>query len=219
MARIVNGLIKGKLGGVIYRIYNGKQFVSTPPVKITPPDTEEYRGRLSLFSLCRSLCGAINSVKGFSESWRNSKVKAALVMNKIFISNYPRIKPGFDISGVWLVDNFKYAAELKQYNFAEENFTAVLAITSAPGLSQLVSLQGIVELLNPLDPLAKPYKFFPVVSPDYNFIPGEDITFTTNFSSQDIELLKVYSGRKILFNLAYKNIGCKVLGFTGSKYL
>ncbi len=115
--------------------------------------------------------------------------------------------------------DFRFSVELKQYDISGEGFTAVLASVTAPGLTELVSLQGIVELLNPADPENKPYKFFPVVSPDYPFTPYADITFSINFSSQDIELLKQYTERKILFNLAYKETGGKVLGFTGNKYI
>jgi len=219
MAIFKNGLISGRLGDLVFKIVDGKQVVCRRPAGYTPPDTPQYKERILRFSFCASLNAAINNVKVFEEHWHKTKITGRTNLNKLLKFNLGKIKPGLDISTVSLVYSPGYLCIIENSVFSDSGLTVTYNILNSPGLTEFSSLQGIILLKNPKDPLTDQYKFINFSTNDYPASQGDHITFTSQFSSQESEFINAYSTIHILLNLAFKDKKGYLLGFSGTEYI
>jgi hypothetical protein len=216
MARVLNGLFRGRVGNMVFTVRDGKQFVRTVSEKYKPPVSENFRRSTTAFSLSSGLSSAIHKIKVFSDAWRRSKINAHSSYNKIMKVNLPRINTSVDLSNISLVDgNIQSFSVLKNFIFSPGEISCIINTQKAPYFTKYASIQGVVYLFDPNDKRDKKnFEFVHFTGRNIEFAPGIDINYCAGFSSQQSEIIKSFNSRKIFFNIAFKNLQGEVEGFS-----
>ena len=81
------GRISGKLNGLVYKVRNGKNYVSAPPVRTTKPSEYEILRRNN-FGVTAKLASKLSKAAHAEEIWNKHKRKNQTVFNAIFKNVY-----------------------------------------------------------------------------------------------------------------------------------
>lgn len=90
MARLLNaslGKPSGKLGDNVFRIMNGKAFISLRPDHYRPTKSEKLKAARKNFAAATSFAKSVNSVPALKEIWLNAKVQGTISFNRIMKAN------------------------------------------------------------------------------------------------------------------------------------
>ncbi|MGE5458112.1 MAG: hypothetical protein ACM3RX_07140 [Methanococcaceae archaeon] len=169
MARVYRNMfgISGKLGDKIYRIMNGKTFVTRRPESYKIPMDQASIERRTKFSICQKMSHAVNSIPSLKLTWRKYYKKGALSA-KIFSSNYSRITLS-SVDRFELVPRYNFIAKLKSMN-ADLSFIRTVFQPLGTGSEiwdqeeNQVALYGVLTLMNELTDIKLKYLVTPLAS-------------------------------------------------------
>jgi hypothetical protein len=83
----ITGRISGKVGNKVYRVMNGKTFVSIRPEKYNASNTEAAVSNRTRFASVIKFAKYINSIPEFSALWKSAKIKGTTSFNRIVKHN------------------------------------------------------------------------------------------------------------------------------------
>jgi len=214
------GLISGNLGDYYCRSLHGKTVICRKPVRQNIELSKAAKEHTKSFVSAVSLCKAMNKIKVFSEAWRGSVLEGESGFHKMMKQNVKRLKDQSDFSTILLVpDEELFPAEMGSIIRDNDKLLVSfepLTVFNTPGFQRSVSLQGVLLLSAPDDMNDKELMCIPIVSKVQDLIPGEVINFTVQLESAQYEIFKNYSARKVLLNLAVKDIQQRVILFSES---
>jgi hypothetical protein len=210
MGRLTNRLLgfpSGRAGDIVFRVRNGKpEFYLYSNKKKVRSGKEKDMNRK--FSTCSSLCSAIRKINVINSAWRKNPVKANDIFFRMMKENINRIKTGGDISSVLLVPD-ENKTEVQLRSIVQDNQTLIIetgAFNIRVAGEKRVSVQGIVQLTNPVDANKRDEKFIPLYSKEEDFTAGSDYLFEVILEADSCELIKEYRKRTFLLNIAVKNL-------------
>jgi hypothetical protein len=206
MARIINGLIKGKLGNRIYRIKNGRQFVSAVPDFSNRILSDKTKKGIECFSMTGSLNSAVLKTPVFKEHWDGLKMNfKGNSISKMMKVNYSILKIKEDVSFLKLVNSYDlHPVRLEGFTFSPLEISANFLTDKKAGISTQASLQGVIYLMNPTDPFMRQYQFIPFSTKNMEYVPGEVFSLRALLPSASSEIIKNYGSWKVIMNLAFK---------------
>jgi len=214
------GQLSGSLGDYYCRVFNGKTVICRKPAKKSFTPCKAHINSMNKFTAAVHICSAINSIKILSKSWKDSSSTGLNGYNKMTKENMLRILTDNDISNILLVPREElFTTELISISLNAEILVVTfepLTVFTSPGFERTISCQGVLQLTEPIDPVSKSQVYIPVISKTLQHIPGEIITFEIRFTSSEYEIIKGYSGRKTLLNLAVKDKEGAVIEYSKS---
>lgn len=202
MARVTSStfLISGKIGNNVYRIRDGKMYVSSLPKKIKIPNDEGSVKRRDRFAFTMRLVSALYKINPLVSLWRKVYKRDKVITRRMFKAIYacPDLVPQITPKG-------SFDFDLKDADTSTHIFEVTVSIPPLQGVEPFYEphLMGCMMLYN-TDPEyhgKDKHHFLPLASNYTQVVFDQDITLKFNLTPLQLIEFNSYPMRKIYLTL------------------
>lgn len=226
MARMSNKNphMSGKVGYCVYRVRDGKVYVTAAPKKYKISKTKAAKAGREKFFFFIKLAKAIHNNFMLELAWENDPSAKGTVANKLLKKYYKLIKD-YDLSDF----NLAYCKSPFQISLLEAEMNGRIISTSIAPLGEqqsftvmknpVVAAQGFIYMYNPAEKeMRKKFLFIPVSSESIATSTSEELTFIFNILNSEAKLLRTFPIGNLCFNLVLKNKAGKPMVYSNTIY-
>ncbi|MFZ6033707.1 MAG: hypothetical protein ACOYVE_10430 [Melioribacter sp.] len=198
------GKLKGSLGDIVFRSRNDKNYIAHKPVSYTPPDTPEFRERISKFRLAVKLASAIYSFESLKKLWKSVVPSGASPFSHLVKINYPFVLDNDLSNMIIMTPRSSFGVKLQSLTLNNDALDIELApLTDLsnvnPDIEKKIQILVVVFLQQPLNSTLPDYDFLKVSSVKTSINLNDPITFNIPLLTADSEILVNYTNRKVIF--------------------
>lgn len=197
MARVRSNIfgITGKIGDKVYKIRNGRTFVTRLPEKFTTPMDFDSIRRREKFSITQKFSMAVNKIPSLHLLWKKY-FKKGEVHNKLFSHYYKRIVKDYT-DNCRIVPETAFLCEIKNFMFLNKKITVVLNPIGEnsqiwPPNEIQICMHGVLTLFDPDAEIKLKYLCFPVSSAAQLTDLVNELTFEAHLTSIIDESINKY---------------------------
>lgn len=200
------GQVTGALGEVVFKQFNGENYMATRPDSFMPGVDPESIARRSRFALAIRLARAINQSERLKSIWSIKTPAGVSVFNYIFKRNYPFVSPSGVSDGAMLIPDVGFGVTVSAVNLTSTGLTvdisaigtnAEIITASEPNISMI----AVLFLSNPADPLQPAYNYLTLESGNLSTTLNTALSFSALLTSQETQLFNLYQDQKAFFVL------------------
>lgn len=218
-----NLLLSGKIGNLVFRIRNGKVYITNAPKKYKISRTKAAKEGREKFLFFVKMASAIQSNFVLELAWKNDQSSKGTIVNKLMKLHYKDIV-NYNLSGFNLVNSEdQFLITPSGINYSGMSISAIIApLGSEQKISTLmtpvISAQGFVLVFNPALKMKNKFKFLTVSSSDLPVKVTEELNFSFMLNKVQVYALTTYPERYFLFNLVLKSSTGKPIRFSNTVF-
>jgi hypothetical protein len=206
LAKSIFGSPSGKIGDLIFKIRNGKVYISTAPVNVKVSNSPKSIKSRNSFGFMGSLSCAV--IKNFYINllWDKSEIPCENARNKFSHINSPLLAGSRDLNLIRLVPSEElFPAVLLSAESEDDKITLTFEPFDVPYIDlffPLISAHGFFHLYDANEAAAKAHYFIPVISAKIPYLKGAGHTFTIPF---DNTMISKYNSIELCITLIFEN--------------
>jgi len=210
--------IRGKVGNNIYRVINGRMYVSALPKKYKISRTKAALAAREKFTFFIKLAKAIAANYILKMDWE--KEKNGLNVYQKIMKKYYSIVQNYDVSLIALVRSGNlFTFSLSDVSVNKTIIDVLIAFIPGiygiiPSQTPKISAQGFIYLYNPDYKRKDKFLFIPVLSDDSDTVLDTELSFRFKITRLQAKQMNLYPEKKLLFNLAVKDPAGKPMRFS-----
>lgn len=198
------GKLKGSLGDVVFRSRNDKNYVAHKPKSYTPPDTPQFRERVSKFRIAVKLASAIYSFQPLKKLWKSVVPSGTSPFSHLVRINYPYVQDNDLSNMIIMAPRSSFGVKLENLTINNDVLNIELApLTDLsnvnPDIEKRIQLMAVVFLQQPINNTLPAYDFIKVSSVKTLINLTDPITFNIPLLTADSEISLNYTNRKVIF--------------------
>ncbi len=191
MARLKGGSLgrtSGKLGNKVYRVMNGKNFVSYRPDKYNISQSKAAVSHRTKFSVMIEFAKYINSISTLKQIWNAPRIKGTTSFNRIVMFNSKLVSDSSPTIHNIITPSSSIATKniihfpLKEFHFSKEARIIKIVMMNSSSLFEYNLEYTLTFVLMCLEPKRKSNKYFTLDHFE------ESYTINKNLSEIDIDL-------------------------------
>lgn len=200
------GQVTGALGEVVFKQFNGENYMATRPDSFMPGVDPESIARRSRFALAIRLSRAIYQSERLKSIWDPKTPAGVSAFNYIFKRNYPFVSPSGLSDGAMLTPEMGFGVGVTAVNLTSTGLTVdISAIGTNAGINIAsepnIGMTAVLFQSNPTDPLQPAYTYLTLQSPNISTNLNTALSFEAVLSNQETQLFNLYQDQKVFFVL------------------
>jgi hypothetical protein len=204
MAKLTNqviGRLSGKVGNIVFRQRNGKNFASSRPSSFYPGFDEASISRRDRFGMACKFSSRVYAQPYLKKIWKNYLPSGKVPYNYITKINYKYAEPGNLTDLAVIVPDSGFDISINSSSLSPPGMqviTSKIGINSGinPSKELFFRLCTIICLTNPRKEYMNHVEFITLTSEKEAVILDSQITFELCFSSKEMGLFNAYNNKK-----------------------
>lgn len=197
----VIGQLSGKIGDIVIRKRNGKNFASSRPASFFPGFDAASVGRRDRFGIACKFSSKVYALPYLKKIWKSNLPPGSYPYNQITKLNYGYAEPGELSDKAVIVPESGFNIKAATSALFPPCMQVVIdKIGSNPGIDPLkepvLKICTVIYLTNPKDESSCPFDYISLVSEGEPAVPDSQTAFKLFYTGKDIELFDSYTDRK-----------------------
>ncbi|MGK9477376.1 hypothetical protein [Melioribacter sp. OK-6-Me] len=198
------GKLKGSLGDIVFRSRNEKNYIAHKPASYTPPDTPEFRERISKFRIAVKLASAIYSFQSLKKIWKSLVPAGTSPFSHLVKINYPFVLDNDITNMIMMTPRSSFGIKVQSLNINNNVLNIELApLTNLsnvnPDIEKKIQILALIFLQLPVNSTLPAYEFLQISSPKTLINLTDPLVFNIPLLTADSELLPNYTNKKVVF--------------------
>lgn len=202
LTKTVLGRISGRVGDVVFRQLDGKNYVSSRPGSYPVTDDPVILGRRSNFGLTIGFASAVNSIEALQGFWKPFAPQGFSAYNLMCSKNYPFIDKGVIGDRAMIVPALGFEATATSIDLTNTQLSAVIAaLGQGTGIDDNIEanmhLAAVVHLSSPQVDLDEPNEMLALLSASQPVDLLNPLTFNIPLDNIEGQLFDAYQVNKV----------------------
>lgn len=198
------GRLKGKLGDVVFRSRNEKNYIAHKPKSYNIPDNPAFKNRTGRFRTSVKIASAIYSSVPLKNIWKKITPAGKIAFSNLVQVNYPFVQNGDITNMVMLVPRSAFGVNLQTLTLDADTLNIELGVLSEisnidSSVEKKIQLYAIVFMNNPVNSALPVSDILKMSSAKQLINFNDPLTFNIAIGTADKAVAENYSNKKVLF--------------------